>query len=304
MTQVKTAAQPAATQKELSTEILNKVNLFVETGELKIPSDYSPANAIKGAFLILQELKDKDKVLVMSYCSKNSIAQALFKMVVEGLSPLKKQGYFIPYGKELSWSRSYQGSIALAKRVGGVSDIVANIIYKNDVFEYAIDVETGYKKIVKHTQEIANINNAEIIGAYAVIIYTDGKKDLEVMTYAEIMQAWKQGATKGTSGAHTNFTQEMAKKTVINRACKQPINASNDFYLLDGDDDTEKETTTQTLKQEIQNETAAETVTFEDVTNEKAINQEAGAVEFETPNPQQEELIKQPSQNSQQQAGF
>jgi recombination protein RecT len=101
------------------------------------------------------------------------------------------------------------------------------------------------------------------------------------MTYAEIMQAWKQGATKGTSGAHTNFTQEMAKKTVINRACKQPINASNDFYLLDGDDDTEKETTTQTLKQEIQSETAAETVTFEDVTNEKAINSEAGAVEFE-----------------------
>ena len=128
MTQIKTGVQPAATQKELSTEILNKVNLFVETGELKIPSDYSPANAIKGAFLILQELQDRDKNPVLVSCSKNSIAQALFKMVVEGLSPLKKQGYFIPYGKELSWSRSYQGSIALAKRVGGVSDIVANII--------------------------------------------------------------------------------------------------------------------------------------------------------------------------------
>jgi recombination protein RecT len=286
MTQIKTAVQPAAIQKELSIEILNKVNLFVETGELKIPSDYSPANAIKGAFLILQELQDRDKNPVLVSCSKNSIAQALFKMVVEGLSPLKKQGYFIPYGKELSWSRSYQGSIALAKRVGGVSDIIANVIYLKDVFEYGIDTETGRKKIIKHDQKIENINNVEIIGAYAVVLYENGVKDLEVMTYAEIQQAWKQGATKGTSGAHTNFTQEMAKKTVINRACKQPINASNDFYLLDGDDDTEKETITETLKKEIQSETTAETVTFEDVTDKKPINSEAGAVEFEKEAPQ------------------
>lgn len=277
---------PAVKEKEITSLVLTRINSFVSAGELKIPSDYSPENALKGAMLLLQEMKDRDGKLILEKCTKNSIAQSLLKMCVEGLSPLKKQGYFIPYGAELQWSRSYQGSIALAKRVGGVVDVVANIIYKKDEFEFEVDIQTGYKRILKHVQKIENIDNAQIIGAYAVVIYKDGRKDLEVMTLTEIQTAWNQGMMKGKSGAHTNFTQEMCKKTVINRACKQPINSSSDFHLTTNEDeDTEKtvDASFQEVKENIENQTAVEDIVFDIIpeANKSAVNAEAGSIEFD-----------------------
>lgn len=269
-TEVATGSQqPQAVQKDITAQVLTKINSFVQTGELKMPKDYSYENALKGALLTLQELKDKDGVLFLDKCSKTSIAQSLFKMCIEGLSPLKKQGYFIAYGNELQWQRSYQGSISLAKRVGNVKDVVANVVYKQDQFEFSVDLETGYKKIVRHDQKIENIDNSQIVGAYAVIIYEDGRKDLEVMTFPEIVQAWKQGKANGNSGAHNNFTQEMCKKTVINRACKGPINSSTDAGLFSDDDQQEQpkgiQETPSEIKREIIQDTAVETVNFEEI---------------------------------------
>lgn len=238
----KTSAEVKLINKQITDQVLEKINSFQQNKELTLPKDYSPENALKSALLVLSEQKDKNGVSVLEACTKTSVANALLKMVVEGMSVIKKQGYFIPYGKDLTWSRSYQGSVALAKRLGDVKDVVSNVIYQDDVFEFQVDVETGYKRIIKHEQKIENIDNGKIKGAYAVVIYNDGRKDLEVMTLAEIKQAWMQGQMKGNSGAHNNFTQEMCKKTVINRACKTPINSSNDANLYHSDEQEEQET--------------------------------------------------------------
>ena len=267
--------QPAVVQKEITSQVLSKIQTFMQAGELKMPADYSPENALKGAMLILQELKDKGGKLALEVCTKNSIANALLKMCVEGLSVLKKQGYFVVYGNEVQWIRSYQGSIALARRVGGVLDVVPNVIYSDDVFEYSIDTDTGYKKINTHLQKIENIDNKKIKGGYAVVIYADGRKDLEVMTIEEIKQAWLQGYAKGNSGAHTNFTQEMCKKTVINRACKTPINSSSDFNLIGGDED-EEISPIDAMRTEVKAETVSQTVNFEEIPNAIATDTKKG----------------------------
>ena len=184
-------------------------------------------------------------------------------MVVEGLSVLKKQGYFIPYDKELTWIRSYQGSIALAKRVAEVKEVNAVVVYQNDLFEYGIDVKTGRQVIYKHDQKLGNIANDKIIAAYAIVIYKDGSTDATIMSMDEIRTAWNQGAPKGNSPAHKNFTQEMAKKTVINRACKTPINSSTDVILVGGYDDENDEAPTIDIKHEIVEDTASQPITFE-----------------------------------------
>jgi recombination protein RecT len=184
-------------------------------------------------------------------------------MVVEGLSVLKKQGYFIPYDKELTWIRSYQGSIALAKRVAEVKEVNAVVVYQNDLFEYGIDVKTGRQVIYKHDQKLGNIANDKIIAAYAIVIYKDGSTDATVMSMDEIRTAWNQGAPKGNSPAHKNFTQEMAKKTVINRACKTPINSSTDVILVGGYDEENDEAPTIDIKHEIIEDTASQPITFE-----------------------------------------
>jgi recombination protein RecT len=258
-----TTTQPAVAEKDITTQVLQKVQAFEKSGELRIPKDYSPENALKGAMLVLTELKTKDGSNALQYCSKTSIAQALLKMVVEGLSVLKKQGYFIPYDKELTWIRSYQGSIALAKRVAEVKEVNAVVVYQNDLFEYGIDVKTGRAVIYKHDQKLANIANDKIIAAYAIVIYKDGSTDATIMSMDEIRTAWNQGAPKGNSPAHKNFTQEMAKKTVINRACKTPINSSTDVILVGGYDEENDEAPTIDIKHEIIEDTASQPITFE-----------------------------------------
>jgi recombination protein RecT len=258
-----TTTQPAVAEKDITTQVLQKVQAFEKSGELRIPKDYSPENALKGAMLVLTELKTKDGSNALQYCSKTSVAQALLKMVVEGLSVLKKQGYFIPYDKELTWIRSYQGSIALAKRVAEVKEVNAVVVYQNDLFEYGIDVKTGRQVIYKHDQKLANIANDKIIAAYAIVIYKDGSTDATIMSMDEIRAAWNQGAPRGNSPAHKNFTQEMAKKTVINRACKTPINSSTDVILVGGYDDENDEAPTIDIKHEIIEDTASQPITFE-----------------------------------------
>jgi len=252
----KKEVQKAPTQKDISDLVLSKVEAFTSTGDLVLPSDYSAGNALKAAMIILKEVKDRNGKNALEVCTQHSIAEAMLKMIVEGLSPLKKQGYFIVYGNALTWSRSYQGSMALAKRVGNVKTIVANVIYEEDSFEYQINSNTGYKEIVEHSQDIENIDNNKIKGAYAVVVYNDGTKDLEIMTISDIKTAWNQGASKGNSPAHNKFTQEMAKKTVINRACKTPINSSSDANLSLGVE-VEHTNEAQDVKKEIASETAA-----------------------------------------------
>ncbi len=229
-------------EKTVVDNVLSRVNQFQATGELVLPKDYSAENALKSAYLILSETKDKAGKNVLETCSQVSIANTLLDMVTQGLSPMKKQCYFIPYAGQLQMSRSYQGSIAIARR-SGLKSIVANVIYEKDDFVYKINPETGLTEIVKHDQSLENIDLNKIKGAYALTILEDGTRDVTVMNITQIKNAWMQGYAKGKSGAHTNFTDEMCKKTVINRACKGIINSSTDGYLFDEDDDRKKEQT-------------------------------------------------------------
>ncbi|MEI7501509.1 MAG: RecT family recombinase, partial [Bacteroidota bacterium] len=201
-------------------KVLTKVNSLKEIGGIALPPDYSAENALRSAWLILQDMKDKTNLAVLKTSTPDSIANALFNMVVQGLNPAKHQCSFILYGDKLTLQREYAGSIALARRYSSMKHIYAGVIYKGDVFEYAIDTTTGMKKITSHTQRMENLDDSKIIGAYAVVTFDDGSVNTEIMTIAQIQKSWEQGSTKGKSPAHTNFPGEMAKKTVINRACK------------------------------------------------------------------------------------
>ena len=203
-----------------------------------LPKNYSVENHMKSAWLALQEVEDKEHHKALQICTKESIANSLLDMVLQGLSVSKKQGYFIVYGNKLIFQRSYFGTIALAKRAGGiVSEPVANVIYDGDDFQYEIDPKTAKVSIIKHSQKLENIDNSKIKGAYALVTLADGTTQVTIMSMQQIRAAWGQGATKGNSPAHKNFAEEMAKKTVIGRACKAIINSSDGAWLYDGKED-------------------------------------------------------------------
>jgi len=232
-----------AIQKSIADSVLQRVQQFTVNKDIRLPVGYSPENALKSAWLIMLETKNKDGKAVLESCTRESIANALLNMVLQGLNPVKKQCDFIAYGDKLTMQREYHGTIALAKRYGNIKEAVGNVIYEDDEFEYSIDAQ-GYKKVLKHNQEIDNIDVNKIKGAYATLLFEDRDREpyVEIMTIAQIRQAWMQGATKGASPAHKNFPDQMAIKTVISRACKLFISSSDDSALFD-DPETDNFTT-------------------------------------------------------------
>lgn len=224
--------------ENISEQVLSRIEQFQKDGSMILPKNYSVENHMKSAWLALQEVEDKEHHKALQICTKESIANSLLDMVLQGLSVSKKQGYFIVYGNKLIFQRSYFGTIALAKRAGGiVSEPVANVIYEGDDFQYEINPKTAKVSIIKHSQKLENIDNSKIKGAYALVTLADGTTQVTIMSMQQIRAVWGQGATKGNSPAHKNFAEEMAKKTVIGRACKAIINSSDDAWLYDGKED-------------------------------------------------------------------
>lgn len=204
------------------------------------PPSYSVENALKSAYLALQETEGKQG-LALKVCTPVSIRNALLDMAVQGLNPAKKQCYFVVYGNKLQLIRSYMGSKMLAKRVDPrIADIRARCIYDGDELTY--EIVNGLKVIGPHKQQFGNINKDKIVGAYVLAVDEDEKiLASEIMTIADIKQSWRQSKMKDVVSAsgtvnkekvHGKFTGEMAKKTVINRLCKQIISASDDEMLM------------------------------------------------------------------------
>lgn len=236
----------AMVKKDVVDIVTGKVREFTSAGELHFPPNYSVENAMKSAWLILQETKaktqDKQEVPALTHCTRDSIANALLNMAVQGLNPAKKQCYFIAYGNQLTCQRSYFGNIYLAKLADPeIEDIIGTTVYEGDEFEYFI--HRGKTFIRKHVQSLGNVDKKKIVAAYATVLRKDGDANREyssIMTMDQIKQAWKQskmypiddrGNIK-TGSTHDKFTADMAEKTVINGICKQIINTSTDNYLV------------------------------------------------------------------------
>lgn len=214
-------------EKQITDIVFNKVVGLQAKGAIDFPNNYSVGNALKSAYLILQEAKTREKKPVLQVCTQDSIANALLDMLVQGLNPTKQQCYFIPYGNQLTLSRSYLGTIALTKRLKGVKDVVAYPIYKNDKLDIGFDILTGKTKINEFKPALDH-KAQDLIGALGIVVGENEILYLEYMNMEQIRNAWNQGTMKGNSPAHKNFPDQMAIKTVINRVCKKYVNAADD----------------------------------------------------------------------------
>lgn len=263
--------QSADLKRDISAQVLAKVDSFQKSGELMLPKDYVVENALKSAYIILSDPKNN----LLTKCDKSSVAEALLKMVVYGVSPIKKQCYFIPYGNKLECSVSYAGNIAIAKRYGRLKAIKANAIFEGDNFEFEVDAATGRRKVIKHSQSLDSIGNSVLKGAYAVYELTDGTSDVEIMNIKQIQAAWGQGGSKGNSPAHKNFADQMAIKTVINRACKLLISSSDDSILYDPLEENDYvDTTKGRVQQEINDNANGDTLGFDNYDDAEILDEQ------------------------------
>lgn len=224
--------QVAQQQKptKLTDLVLDRVKQMQDTQDLSLPKNYNASNALNAAFLELQKVQDRNHRPALEVCSHDSIVKSLLDMTLQGLSPAKDQCYFIVYGNELQMQRSYFGTVAAVKRLDGVKKVRAEVVHEKDDFEIGAneDMELVVKRFVPKFENQDN----QIIGAFAMI-RTDEGTDFTVMTKKEIDQSWAQTRQKNNK-VQQNFSQEMAKRTVLNRAAKMFINTSDDSDLLTG----------------------------------------------------------------------
>ena len=221
--------QQVSTPKNMGDYVNAQMERYMTQG-LALPADYNVQNAVISSYLIISQ----DPKLAM--CDKQSIASALIDMATMGLNASKNQCYFVPYNNKLQLQPSYFGKITAIKRIRGVVDVIADVLYKETEYELSVDEYGNDSITITKPCPLDKRTSDNIVGAWAKIILKEdvwGRKHHTcIMTMEQIKKSWGQGATKGNSPAHKNFPEEMAKKSVINRCCKNFVNSAKDNDIL------------------------------------------------------------------------
>ena len=177
-------------QEDVSTQVLDRVSEMEQAGALVLPKGYHAGNALKSAWLYLQNIEDRNHNKAIDTCTKASIANVLLEMVIRGEHPMK-HCYFIPYGNQLTFMEKYTGKLMRAKRDTEIAEVNANVLREGEEFVYTVD-KKGVLQLVSHKPTFQTMSKP-IVGAYAVVVNKDGSTRLEVMTMDMIQKAWNQG---------------------------------------------------------------------------------------------------------------
>ncbi|RKY40265.1 MAG: recombinase [Candidatus Makaraimicrobium thalassicum] len=267
---------------------------------MTLPTGYSAGNAMKEALLMLQETVDRNKKPALSVCTPESIASALLETVVMGLSPARKQVYYIVYGSKLTAMRSYMGNVMLAKRLNPqIDEIHSSAVREGEDVE--INTVNGVSSL-NHTKTFKTTGNP-VVGAYAIAVGHGGEVvHSEIMTIDQIHNSWKQSRQKPflddgsvkSSSVHGKFPDEMSRRTVINRLCKKLINSGVEQNSVISDMIIENDTAGAQAELGYNVEESANSTSLDFAPEEHvAPEEEAAPVESQAP-PEQGDLLPAP----------
>lgn len=205
-----------ATKKEVATTDKKELTMSgYFTSELDRISGALPDSFNKQRFALNFVSLIQDKPELQKY-SKEVLATALVRSAQDNLDALNNEVYIYKgYNDKLTYTPSYKGlrKMAIEKSVRPIKDIYAKPIYDGDTVE-----ETFMDGEAKLVYKSNFMKRGNWIGVFAVCVFKDNSEIYELMDMADI-NAIK--AKSRNSGAWKDFPQEMAKKSVIRRLCKQ-----------------------------------------------------------------------------------
>lgn len=167
--------------------------------------------------LIRDMLKDQKKRENLNGISADSIALCMIKGAFLGLDFMSGECYAIPYSGEMNFQTDYKGEIKICKKhsIQPIKDIFAKLVREGD--EYDEGVEDGKQKL---TFRPISFSDKKIVGAFAIVTYTDGSMLYESMSASEIEKVREVYSKAKNGDAWKNSTGEMYRKTVIRRLSK------------------------------------------------------------------------------------
>ena len=175
-----------------------------------LPKDFNKARFVQNALALVNENPNIAKY------GQQKIMAGLLKGAYLGLDFYSKECYLVPYGNDLNYQTDYRGAKKLAKKysIRPIKDIYAKLVHEGDLFE---------EKIIGGEQSFdfkpKPFNDGKIIGAFAVVLYTDGGMAYDTMSLADLENT-RKASKASNSPAWKNFTGEMYKKPVLHRLCK------------------------------------------------------------------------------------
>lgn len=219
-----------------------------------LPKELNKERFIQNCIAVLNDKADDFKKY-----SPQVIMSGLVKGAYLGLDFFQGDCYLIPYGSKLNYQTSYKGEMKLAKKYSArpIKEIYAKLIREGDEFE---EVIVDGKQTINFKPKF--LNDGEIIGAFAVVMYADGGMNYDVMSKKELENT-RSHSRAANSPAWKDFTGEMYKKTVIRRLCK--------YIDLEFENSTQQSTFAE--------EVAIETDPVKE--NEIIVEAEANTVDFE-----------------------
>lgn len=208
-------------QNKVEEIALAKIQEYQELG-LVLPEGFNPANSLKKARFILNDMKVNGKP-VLEVCSQASIVQCLLESVTKGLSYDEMQIYFIPRNGVMTNMESVYGRIVRAKRASKNYKPIVGYVHEDDIFEFGTDVDTGVLKIYKHDTKLENLDKP-IIAAYAYVTDNNGNTEITIMTRREWLTSWKK-SPNGCAVAK-EFEKDMIFRTIVKKSTKSLVNSN------------------------------------------------------------------------------
>ena len=196
--------------------ITGKINEELSAHKQALPAGFNKARFTMNCATMVQDMMKKDAEKLKNI-QPNTIAMCMVKGAYLGLDFFNGECYAIPYGKEMNFQTDYKGEIKLCKKysTNPIKDIYAKLVREGDFFEES--VEGGVQDIVFKPLPFSN---ADVIGAFAVVLFKDGSMLYEAMSADEIENIRNKFSKAKNSPAWTNTPGEMYKKTVLRRLCK------------------------------------------------------------------------------------
>ena len=143
---------------------------------------------------------------------RNSLWQTFMKAAQDGLLLDGREAAAVPYKNQVSYLPMVDGIIKLMHNSGLIKTISADVVYKNDCFEY----EKGSKAYVKHMPLLSGDRGER----YAVWCYVEtvvGGEYIEIMDMKQIEDCRKVAKSQNV---WNTWYDQMAKKTILKRMAK------------------------------------------------------------------------------------
>lgn len=176
-----------------------------------LPKDFNKERFVANSLAFVNDHPE------LAQMNRAQVLAGLLKGSYMSLDYMQGEAYLIPYGNTVQFQVSYKGSVKFVKRyaIRPIKDIYAKVVREGDSFEEKIidgQATIDFKPIP--------FSNADIVGVFAVVQYTDGGMEYETMSTEEVNSVRNNYSKASNSKAWKNSWSEMGKKTVLRRLCK------------------------------------------------------------------------------------